>query len=131
MLRECLVRLIDRPRAKISGDVLSHVGSNLLCGWSAWGSVLGTIATHKKISVSAADIEHENAFRISDLPLDAVQQREPCETSVQVPTSWSLSDLCWAAAAPAERAAPERATVVTASAVRRFMISLPDSLLVS
>src|SRR5215471_9024092 len=76
MPSECLVRFVDRPCAEIPGGVVSHCGSNLLCRWSAWGSVLGTIATHKNVSVSAAGIEHENAFRIGDLPLGAVQGRE-------------------------------------------------------
>src|ERR1700676_2605600 len=45
------------------------------------------------------------------------------ETSVQAPTSCSLSDFCWARASPAEKASPEHRSAVVARArvVRRFI----------
>src|SRR5438876_11387881 len=43
------------------------------------------------------------------------------ETSVQVPTSWSLSDFCWATALPGSRASPNAVMAARLRMLRRFI----------
>ena len=133
LIRECTgfktkadgsIRIVDPVRAEVCDRTGQQI-LGFLRGRGRWsiGRDFRKVGTRKHEKETALRVENNDALRIGAIRLDLLPFGSTCsqEASVQVPTSWSLSDHCWLMALLGNAASPSIVIAEILRTLPRFM----------